>query len=201
MKAKALFLGFVAALSLVGCTAVPSGLEPVTDFDLDRYLGKWYEIARLDHSFEKGMSNVSAHYSLREGGGILVVNRGFDEKSGKWKEIKGRGYLVGDENVGSLKVSFFGPFYGGYHVIALDREDYHYAMVSGPKRSYLWILCREKTLDQDALSELVSKAKDWGFETDKLIYVKHDRADRAQNQVVFHKKWGVTPIDLLSAFY
>ena len=177
MKTKILFLGFVAALSLVGCTGVPSGLEPVTGFDPDRYLGKWYEIARLDHSFERNMSNVSAHYSHKEGGGILVVNRGFDEKAGKWKEIKGRGYFISSEKVGSLKVSFFGPFYGGYHVIALDRENYHYSMVSGPKRSYLWILSREKTLDQEVMADLVSRAQGWGFETDELIYVKHDRTD------------------------
>jgi apolipoprotein D and lipocalin family protein len=176
VKKIGLLSGFLAALSLVGCTGVPSGLEPVTGFELDRYLGKWYEIARLDHSFERNMSNVSAHYSPKEGGGILVVNRGFDEKSGKWKEIEGRGYFVGEENVGSLKVSFFGPFYGGYHVIALDRENYHYSMVSGPKRSYLWILSRDRRLDQKVLSDLVSKAQSWGFETEKLIYVKHDRA-------------------------
>jgi len=90
---------------------------------------------------------------------------------------------MGDENVGSLKVSFFGPFYGGYHVIALDRENYRYSMVSGPKRSYLWVLCREKTLDQDVLSGLLSKAQSWGFETDKLIYVKHDRESRGLKDV------------------
>jgi apolipoprotein D and lipocalin family protein len=183
VKTKTIFLGFVLGLFLVGCTGVPSGLEPVTGFDLNRYLGKWYEIARLDHRFERNMSNVTAHYSAKEGGGIRVVNRGFDEKSGKWKEIKGRGYFIGDENVGSLKVSFFGPFYGGYHVIALDRENYRYSMVSGPKRSYLWVLCREKTLDQDVLSGLLSKAQSWGFETDKLIYVKHDRESRGLSDV------------------
>jgi apolipoprotein D and lipocalin family protein len=177
VKRLTMRLGLVLGFFLVGCTGVPSGLEPVSDFDLDRYLGKWYEIGRLDHRFERNMSNVSAHYSRKEGGGIRVVNRGFDEESGKWKEIKGRGYFIGSENVGSLKVSFFGPFYGGYHVIALDRENYHYSMVSGPKRSYFWILCREKTLEQGVLSDLVSMAQGWGFETDRLIYVKHDGAD------------------------
>lgn len=178
MMAAQLFrfaMGSILMTSLLACTGIPKGLEPVSGFDLDRYLGKWYEIARLDHSFERGMSNVSAQYSPREKGGISVVNRGYDEKSGKWKQIEGRGYLTGEKDVGSLKVSFFGPFYGGYHIIALDREKYRYAMVVGPKRSYLWILSRDKTLDQTVLSNLVSKARGWGFETDKLIHVKHDQ--------------------------
>jgi apolipoprotein D and lipocalin family protein len=152
-------------------------LEPVTGFDVERYLGKWYEIARLDHSFERNMSNVSAHYSLGQKDGIRILNRGFDEKSGKWKEIEGKAYFMGNENVGSLKVSFFGPFYGGYHIIDLDRESYQYAMVAGPRRSYLWILCRYRKLDQEVLSALVSRARGWGFDTNKLIYVKHDRTD------------------------
>jgi apolipoprotein D and lipocalin family protein len=171
----AVFVTFFGGLCLVGCTGVPSGLEPITGFDLDRYLGQWYEVARLDHSFERNMSNVSAYYSRGDKGEIRVVNRGFDENSGKWKDIEGRGYFIGDQKVGSLKVSFFGPFYGGYHIIALDKENYRYAMVAGPQRSYLWILSRDRTLDQSVLSDLVSKASDWGFETDKLIYVKHDR--------------------------
>ena len=168
-------VAFVGCLCVVGCTGVPSGLEPIGGFDLDRYLGQWYEVARLDHSFERDMSNVSAHYSRGDKGEIRVVNRGFDEKSGKWKDIEGNGYFIGDQKVGSLKVSFFGPFYGGYHIIALDKENYRHAMVAGPQRSYLWILSRDRSLDQSVLSDLVSKAKGWGFETDKLIYVKHDR--------------------------
>jgi len=167
----------VLALSLAGCIGIPEGLEPVTGFDLNRYLGKWYEVARLDHSFERNMSNVSANYSRREGGGIRVVNRGFDEKSGKWEQVQGKAFIVGAEDVGSLKVSFFGPFYGGYHVIALDKEDYRYAMVAGPKRTYLWILSRDKGLDQRILSGLVTKARELGFDTDRLIYVKHDMSD------------------------
>jgi apolipoprotein D and lipocalin family protein len=166
-----------SAIALLGCTGIPEGLQPVTGFDLNRYLGKWYEVARLDHSFEKNMSNVTARYSRRQGGGIRVVNRGFDEKSGKWEQVEGKAFFIGPEDVGSLKVSFFGPFYGGYHVIALDKEDYRYAMVAGPKRSYLWILSRDKGLDPGVLSELVSKARGLGFDTDRLIFVKHDRSD------------------------
>jgi len=172
MKRIALTLGFLFMLMLNSCTGVPEGLEPVAGFEPNRYLGKWYEIARLDHSFERNLSNVTAHYSRKEGGEIVVINRGFDGKTEEWKEIKGRARFIKSESVGSLKVSFFGPFYGGYHIIALDKENYAYAMVAGPNRSYLWILARDKTLSPKTLSDLVLKAKDWGFETQNLIYVE-----------------------------
>jgi apolipoprotein D and lipocalin family protein len=174
MKRIALTVGFLLILLLSGCTGVPEGLEPVTGFEPDRYLGKWYEIARLDHSFERDLSNVTAHYSRKEGGEIVVINRGFNRKNGEWKEIEGRARFIKSESVGSLKVSFFGPFYGGYHIIALDKENYGYALVAGPSRSYLWILARDKTLNPKTLSDLASKAKQWGFETEKLIYVEQD---------------------------
>jgi apolipoprotein D and lipocalin family protein len=172
-------LGKLAALALAipsffGCVNIPSGLEPVTGFDVNRYMGTWYEIARLDHSFERGLSNVSAQYNLRDDGGIRVVNRGYNEESGEWEEIEGRGYFLGDKDVGSLKVAFFWPFYGGYHVITLDKEYYRYAMVAGPSRSYLWILSREGSLEPDVLDELVEKARRWGFDVEKLIYVNHN---------------------------
>ena len=164
-------------LLVVGCTGIPDGLQPVADFELERYLGKWYEIARLDHSFERNLLQVTADYSMRHDGGVEVVNQGFNQKSEKWKKVTGKAYLIQKENVGSLKVSFFGPFYGGYHIIALDQQNYSYAMVVGPSRSYLWILSRNKTLDSTILEELVDKAKQWGFETDKLIYVDHNRPE------------------------
>jgi apolipoprotein D and lipocalin family protein len=166
-----------ACLVLVGCTGIPTGLRPVTEFEPERYLGKWYEIARLDHRFERNLSNVSAFYDRKEGGGIGVVNRGFNEKSGKWEEIEGTAAFIKNESVGSLKVSFFGPFYGGYHIIALDRKTYDHAMVVGPRRSYLWILSRQKTLDQAVLAEMVATAARWGFDTQALIYVDQNRPD------------------------
>jgi apolipoprotein D and lipocalin family protein len=161
------------ALSLLfmACTGVPRGLKPVTGFEADRYLGKWYEIARLDHSFERGLSRVTADYSAAEGGGIVVVNRGYDEKGNACKRVRGRAYFIGGRDVGSLKVSFFGPFYAGYHVIALDREGYRYAMVSGATRSYLWILARTPRLSPAIVDDLTAKAKRWGFATEKLIFV------------------------------
>ena len=138
-------------------------------------MGKWYEIARLDHSFERNLSNVSAMYTAEESGEITVLNRGYNEKTGEWKQIEGKARFVGDETIGSLKVSFFGPFYGGYHVIELDKVNYSYAMVSGPNLSYLWILSRTTLLDEDIFIRLETRAAELGFDTTKLIRVKHDR--------------------------
>jgi apolipoprotein D and lipocalin family protein len=158
--------------ALFGCgTGAPEGLAPVTGFELDRYLGRWYEIARLDHSFERGLANVTADYSMRDGGGVTVLNRGYNPAKRTWNEARGRAKFIGDPSVGSLKVSFFGPFYGGYHILALDTEGYRWAMVAGPNRSYLWILSREPSLDAAVVADLVGRARQWGFETDKLIYV------------------------------
>ncbi|CDH43983.1 lipocalin family protein [Candidatus Contendibacter odensensis] len=164
-------------MMLGGCAvAPPAGVIPITGFELDRYLGQWYEIARLDHSFERGLSQVNAHYSRRDDGGVKVLNRGYDDRAGVWKEAEGRAYFTGEPTVGSLKVSFFGPFYGGYHLIALDREQYSYAMISGPSRDYLWILARTRHLPPAVLENLVQQAKALGFATDALIRVKQDAA-------------------------
>ena len=161
----------VASAILGGCASVPQGLRPVNDFQADRYLGTWYEIARLDHSFERGLSQVTAEYSRKDDGSIQVVNRGYDAARGQWREAKGVASFVGPSDVASLKVTFFWPFYGGYHVIALDREVYNYAMVTSSSRDYLWILARQKHLDPTVLRSLVAQAKEWGFDTDCLIYV------------------------------
>lgn len=177
MKTSSLINFALATLFIVGCTGVPAGLRPVTDFEPERYLGKWYEIARLDHRFERNLSNVSAVYYKKNDDAIGVVNRGYNEKTGKWEEIEGTAYLIQNESVGSLKVSFFGPFYGGYHIIALDPKSYQYAMVVGPRRSFLWILSRQKNMDQKTLSELVAKAEQLGFDTKELIYVDQNRPD------------------------
>jgi len=180
MKYRALGLLILVATTVLGCTSVPKGLEPVDEFDGGRYLGKWYEIARLDHSFERNLSNVSAIYTAKEKGEIAVLNRGFNEKDGEWKQIEGKARFVGDETIGSLKVSFFGPFYGGYHIIELDRINYSYAMVSGPSRSYLWILSRTTTLDEAIYLKLVNRSAALGFDTTGLIRVKHDRTAKIQ---------------------
>jgi apolipoprotein D and lipocalin family protein len=163
-----LFLIFLA-----GCVGIPDRVTPVKDFDVNRYLGRWYEIARLDHSFERGLERVEAEYRLNKDGSIRVVNRGFDPRSNQWKEAVGRAVFVEDAGTGRLKVSFFGPFYGSYNIIDLDKEDYSHALVCGPNRSYLWILARAPGLDAAITAALVGKAQSLGFETEKLIYVNH----------------------------
>ena len=170
---RAILLG-VIMLSIFGCTSIPDGLRPVTGFDVQRYLGKWYEIARLDHSFERGLTNVSAEYALKPDGSVSVLNQGFNPAKQKWSQARGKAKILGDAGTGSLKVSFFGPFYGGYHILALDKEKYQWALVCGPDKSYLWILAREKTLDKAVLERLANKARGWGFDTQKLIFVEQD---------------------------
>ncbi len=162
----------VLAALFGGCASAPQGLEPVGDFKADRYLGTWYEIARLDHSFERGLSTVTAEYSKRDDGSIQVVNRGYDVQRGKWREARAVARFVGPADVASLNVTFFWPFSGGYHVIALDREGYGYAMVTSSSRSYLWILARQRHLDPVVLKDLLNKAKVWGFRTEDLVFVE-----------------------------
>lgn len=161
-----------AVLLLGGCsTGLPPGVTPVQDFELQRYLGKWYEIARLDHSFERGLEQVTAQYSLRDDGGVRVVNRGFNPATGTWKEAEGKAYFMRSPDVGYLKVSFFGPFYGAYVVFELDHEGYEYAFVSGPDTSYLWLLARTPTVDDALIQRFVAAASARGFDTDALIFV------------------------------
>lgn len=156
-----------------GCLGMPEGVEPVKDFQLDRYLGKWYEIARLDHSFERGLDRVTAEYSLRDDGGVRVINRGYSATDGAWKEAEGRAYFVRERDEGYLKVSFFGPFFGSYVVFELDRDDYRYAFVSGNTNEYLWLLARTPTVSDDLMARFVQRAEALGFDTDELIYVEH----------------------------
>lgn len=158
-------------LWLSGCVGIPDGITPVTGFQADRYLGKWYEVARLDHSFERGLEQVTAEYSLREDGDIRVINRGYNTAKQKQEEAEGRAKFVGAQDVGQLKVSFFGPFYGGYNIVELD-PNYQYALIAGNDREYLWILSRTPQLDAAVQQRLVDKAKSLGFATDKLIFVK-----------------------------
>lgn len=162
-----------AALFFTGCMGMPKTVSPVKEFELEKYLGKWYEIARLDHSFERGLDRITAEYALREDGGVSVKNRGFSKKKNRWQEAEGKAFFAGPSDEGYLKVSFFGPFYGSYVVFELDREDYQYAFVSGPNTSYLWLLSRTPTVKPDVLSQFVNKADELGFDTEKLIYVDH----------------------------
>ncbi len=168
-------IALLGVFALAACTGIPEGIEPVENFELEPYLGTWYEIARLDHNFERGMSNVTANYSMRDDGGVAVVNRGYRTDKGKWDEANGKAYFIDDTSVGRLKVSFFGPFYGGYNVFELG-ENYEYSMVAGPDRSYLWILAREPQIPRAMLDDLLAKAEAAGYDTSALIFVEHDRA-------------------------
>lgn len=168
----------LSLLMLSACsTAVPEGMVAVSPFDLARYQGKWYEVARLDHSFERGLSNVSATYSTQADGSVRVLNRGYNSEKGAWKDAVGRAVFTGDVHRASLKVSFFGPFYGGYHVVALDEQNYRWAMVVGPSRDYLWILARDKQLPAEVRALLLDKARALGIAVDALIWVEQSRSE------------------------
>ena len=168
-------LAVIALLFLMtGCTGVPKGIEPVTGFDQQRYLGTWYEIARLDHSFEEGLSQVTAEYSLNNDGSIKVINRGYNAEAGEWKEAEGRAVFVGDSDVGHLKVSFFGPFYASYVVFELD-DQYTTAYITGYDRDYLWLMSRTPEVSDEVLDAFKERAEAEGFELGELIVVEQSR--------------------------
>jgi len=181
-------LSIVIALFFAGCVGIPEYVSPVDNFKLERYLGRWYEIARLDHSFERGLSQVTADYSLRDDGGVKVLNRGYSAKENVWKEVEGKAYFVKGSDEGHLKVSFFGPFYGSYIVFGLDHENYQYSLVCGPDKSYLWILSRSPIMKEKIKYILLEKAAALGFDTSKLIFLNHDKlpgkanSDEAKNR-------------------
>jgi len=156
---------------MAACTSIPEGVQPVRNFDLHRYLGQWYEVARLDHAFERGLSRISAQYSMRQDGGVEVLNRGWSAKKKVWKKAVGKAYFVGKSDEGYLKVSFFGPFYGAYVIFSLD-SDYQYAFVSGPNKNYLWLLARTPTVPVAVMQKFRQQAKHLGFDMRKLIMVK-----------------------------
>lgn len=161
------------AFLVVACSTPtpPKGVTVVENFDAKRYLGRWYEIARFDHSFERGLDQVTATYSTLDDGGIQVINRGFNANRGKWQQSIGKAYFTGSPDRAALKVSFFGPFYGGYNVIALDK-DYQHALVCGPDRDYLWILSRTPTISDEVKQQMLSAAIRQGFKVEKLIWVR-----------------------------
>ncbi|PWF65055.1 lipocalin [Shewanella sp. BC20] len=162
----------ISVLVLSGCLGMPRNVEPVKDFELERYLGKWYEIARLDHSFERGLTQVTAEYSLKADGGVKVINRGYSADTQQWKEADGKAYFVNGDGEAYLKVSFFGPFYGSYVVFGLDQQDYQYAFISGPDTDYLWLLARTPTVSPEVIKQFVEMASARGFDTSSLIYVE-----------------------------
>lgn len=169
MKKLLLLLSLALVLFVTGCEDKrPKKVTPVENFKLSEYLGTWYEIARLEHRFEKGMEAISATYTMREDGGVKVLNKGYKTEDKEWNDAEGKAYFVKSPDKGFLKVSFFGPFYGSYIVMDTDYETY--TMISGPDLSYFWILSRTPILDEKTLNRLLAQAKEAGFDTSKLIY-------------------------------
>jgi len=164
----------IGLVGLTGCLGMPESVRPVSGFELNNYLGKWYEVARLDHSFERGLTRVTAEYRLRDDGGVSVLNRGYSEKKNEWQEAQGKAYFVESPTDGYLKVSFFGPFYGSYVVFELDRDNYSYAFVSGPNTDYLWLLSRTPSVEPEIMEKFIRMSAERGFDTSSLIYVRHD---------------------------
>lgn len=166
-------LPFFTALLLTGCLGMPKSVTPIQEFDLNQYLGTWYEIARLDHSFERGLTQVTAEYSLKEDGGVKVINRGYSAAEGEWQQAEGKAYFVNAPNEGYLKVSFFGPFYGSYVIFYLDPAG-QYAFISGPDHDYLWLLSRTPTIDDSVKQQFIQMSQQKGFDVSELIFVEQN---------------------------
>lgn len=159
---------------LFSCNQMPAGLKPVSGFNKQKYLGRWYEIARFDFRFEKNMNQVTATYSLNDNGTIKVENRGYDTEKGQWKEITGKAKFAGSDTIGSLKVSFFGPFYAGYNVAAIN-EDYRYALVIGQNTSYMWLLSRETSMPEEVKTRYLKIAEELGCKTSELVWTEQPK--------------------------
>lgn len=169
MKNLIILSTFMALFSFSGCAAQPKvdNAPITTDFSLDRYLGQWYEIARFDHRFERGIQQSTAQYSLRPDGKVAVLNSGI--KDGKPKDARGKAKLT--DNPAILRVSFFGPFYGDYRILLLD-PDYRYVLVGGSSAKYLWILSRTPQLPEGARELLLAEATRRGYDISQLIWVE-----------------------------
>jgi apolipoprotein D and lipocalin family protein len=177
MKVKnSVFFNVAALMSIVlnSCISIPKEATAVTPFEKEKYLGTWYEIARMDFHFERNLNNTTANYSMNPDGSIKVDNRGFNYKTKEWKQAIGKARFVNDIHLARLKVSFFGPFYGGYNVIALDTT-YQYALVAGNNLKYLWILSRKKTIPENVKLNYLKIARDVGYKTSSLIWVQQDQ--------------------------
>ena len=171
---RVFLLPVITLFCLTGCLGYPDSVTPVDDFVLDRYLGQWYEIARLDHSFEKGLEQVTATYSLRDDGGVRVINRGYSPHTKRWQTAEGKAFFVQEPDIGYFKVAFFGPFYGSYVVFELDKDNYQYAFIAGANHSYLWFLSRTPTVSEELMARFIHQAQQLGFNTAELIYVRHE---------------------------
>ncbi len=191
MKKRVLFTGLLA----IGGIALyyrnrrsrkHHGLVPVGNFDVERFLGKWYEVARLDYFFERHLNNTTAHYSMNRDGSLRVVNRGYDYRKYELKESVGRAKFAGDASEGALLVSFLGPFYAPYNIVALDSH-YKYALVAGKNLDYLWILSREPSIPEKIRLQYLELAEEMGYNTDKLVWVQHDHVAEESSDSLMSK--------------
>ncbi len=167
----------IFSISVFNC-ATPKELRTdhipaVSSFDLNRYLGTWYEIARLPHKFEDGLDKVTATYILRDDGDIDVINRGYHTEDGEWQEATGKAWVPDKKNPALLRVSFFWIFASDYKIINLDQEDYQYAMITSSSKKYLWILSKTPDLKKEILQNLIQQADQLGFDIDQLYFVNH----------------------------
>lgn len=162
------FMSFFTA-----CSSIPDGATAVKPFELKKYLGKWYEIARMDFKYERDMNNVTATYTMNDDGSVKVDNQGYNYVDKEWKQAIGKAKFRGEPDEAKLKVSFFGPFYSGYNVIALDPE-YKYALVAGNDLDLMWILARTTTIPDDIKQKYLAIAKSIGYDTSALIWVEHN---------------------------
>ena len=169
-----LSLGILGLFIFNSCSVgIPDGATAVKNFDSKKYLGKWYEIARFDFRFEKDMNNVIAEYAMKENGHIKVDNKGYNYVKKEWKESVGEAKFVNKKTEAQLKVSFFKPIWAGYNVIDID-EDYQYALVVGSSLKYMWILSRTPEIPETTKLRFLAKAQKLGYNTDDLIWVKHN---------------------------
>ena len=164
----------VVATIFTSCVGIPDGVTAVQNFNKDKYLGKWYEIARFDFRFERNLDNTTAQYSINPDGSIKVLNQGYNYVKKEWDSAEGIAKFIGSESEARLKVSFFGPFYGGYNVVAID-ENYQNALIYGNSTEYMWIISRNKTIDEATKKRFIEKAKKDGFDVSKLIWVNHNK--------------------------
>lgn len=158
-----------ATVLAAGCAVkVPTNIQPVQNFDAAKYMGQWYEIARIDHRFQKGLTKATANYTLNEDGTVQVINRGFNAQKNEWKEVEGKAKFLKDPKTAALKVSFFGPFYGGYNVVYLDPA-YQTSLVIGENTDYFWLLSRKPDLPKAEVQDLLQKAQSMGVNLNKVM--------------------------------
>ena len=172
MRSLLIIVTVAAAFLVTACSSPtpPPGVTVVENFNTQRYLGRWYEIARMDHRFERGLDHVTTTYTLRQDGGLNVVNKGYNPARGMWQTRQGDAMFTGSPQRAALKISFIGPNDGSYNIIALDNA-YRYALVCGPDRGYLWILSRTPELPEGVKKQLLDIAARQGFAVEKLIWV------------------------------